>query len=39
MNLDVTDVKFQGELKYKPIKGLEFSLLGAVKHSGRQGAL
>ena len=34
MNLDVTDVKFQGELKYKPIKGLEFSLLGAVKHSG-----
>ena len=34
MNLDVTDLKFQGELKYKPIKGLEFSLLGAVKFSG-----
>ncbi len=34
MNLDVTDLKFQGELKYKPIVGLEFSLLGAVKFSG-----
>ena len=33
MNLDVTDMKFQGELKYKPIKGLEISLLGAVKYS------
>ena len=33
MDLDVTDLKFQGELKYKPVKGLELSLLGAVKYS------
>lgn len=33
MDLDVVDLKFQGELKYKPIKGLEFSLLGAVKYA------
>lgn len=33
MNLDVADMKFQGELKWKPIKGLEFSALGAVKYS------
>jgi TonB-linked SusC/RagA family outer membrane protein len=33
MDLDVTDLKFQGELKYKPIKGLELSVLGAAKYS------
>ena len=33
MNLDVADLKFQGELKWKPITGLEFSALGAVKYS------
>ena len=33
MDLDVTDLKFQGELKYKPITGLELSVLGAAKYS------
>ncbi|MBS5529046.1 MAG: SusC/RagA family TonB-linked outer membrane protein [Prevotella sp.] len=33
IDLDVVDVKFQGELKYKPIKGLELSVLGAVKYA------
>jgi TonB-linked SusC/RagA family outer membrane protein len=33
INLDVVDMKFQGELKYKPIAGLEISLLGAVKYA------
>jgi TonB-linked SusC/RagA family outer membrane protein len=33
LDLDVTNLRFQGELKYKPIKDLEISLLGAVKHS------
>jgi TonB-linked SusC/RagA family outer membrane protein len=33
MDLDVTDLKFQGELKYKPIKGLEIGVLGAAKYS------
>ena len=33
IELNVVDVKFQGELKWKPITGLEFSALGAVKYS------
>lgn len=33
MNLDVVDLKFQGELKWKPVKGLELGLLGAAKFS------
>lgn len=33
MNLDVVDLKFQGELKWKPIKGLELGVLGAAKFS------
>ena len=31
-NLNVLDAKFQLELKYKPIKGLELSALGAFKY-------
>jgi TonB-linked SusC/RagA family outer membrane protein len=33
IDLDVVDLKFQGELKYKPIRGLEFLLLGAAKYA------
>lgn len=33
MDINVADLKFQGELKWKPIKGLEASILGAVKYS------
>ena len=33
MNLDVVDMKFQAELKYKPITKVELSLLGAYKYS------
>mgnify|MGYP001279758501 CR=1 FL=1 len=33
MNLNVVDLKFQGELKWKPFKGLEGTILGAVKYS------
>jgi len=33
ITLNVVDLKFQGELKWKPIMGLEFSALGAVKYS------
>jgi TonB-linked SusC/RagA family outer membrane protein len=33
MDFNVVDLKFQGELKWKPIKGLEASVLGAVKYS------
>ncbi|MDR0939614.1 MAG: SusC/RagA family TonB-linked outer membrane protein [Mediterranea sp.] len=33
MDLNVTDLKFQAELKYKPIQGLELSVLGAAKYS------
>lgn len=33
MDFDVTDLKFQGEFKVKPIAGLELSALGAVKYS------
>lgn len=32
IDLNVVDTKFQGELTWKPIKGLEFSALGAVKY-------
>ena len=32
IDLDVVDAKFQLELKYKPIKGLELSALGAFKY-------
>ena len=31
--LNVVDLKFQGELKWKPVRGLELSALGAVKYS------
>lgn len=34
MNLSVVDTKFQGELKWNIIKGLEVGLLGAVKYQG-----
>ena len=33
MDNNYVDVKFQGELKYKPIKDLELSMLGAVKYT------
>lgn len=33
MSLDVVDLKFQGELKWKPISKLEFAALGAYKYS------
>ncbi len=33
MDFDVTDLKFQGEFKVKPLAGLEFSALAAVKYS------
>ena len=32
MNIDMTDLKFQLELNYKPVKGLELSALGAVRY-------
>ena len=32
IELGVTDVKFQGELTYKPIKGLSFSALAAYRY-------
>ncbi|MBD3588762.1 MULTISPECIES: SusC/RagA family TonB-linked outer membrane protein [unclassified Bacteroides] len=34
MDLNIADVKFQGELKWKVIPGLELSALGAVKYQG-----
>ena len=34
MDLNVFDLKFQAELKYKPIKDLELAALGAVKYAG-----
>ena len=34
IDLNIVDVKFQGELKWKPIAGLEFAALGAVKYQG-----
>lgn len=33
IDLNVVDTKFQGELKYSPIKDLELSALGAVKYA------
>jgi len=33
MDLNVSDFRLQGEMKYKPIEGLEFSVLGAVKYN------
>lgn len=32
MELNIADIRIQGELKYKPIPGLEFSALGAVRY-------
>ena len=32
MDLNIVDVKFQGELKWKPTSELEFSALGSVKY-------
>ena len=32
IDVKVTDLKFQGELNYKPIRGLEFSALGAIRY-------
>lgn len=32
MEINLTDVKFQGELRWKPIRGLETAVLGAVKY-------
>ena len=32
IDIKVTDLKFQGELNYKPIRGLEFNALGAVRY-------
>ncbi len=34
MNLDVADLKFQAELKYKPVNGLELAVLGSAKYAG-----
>ncbi|MDR2064830.1 MAG: SusC/RagA family TonB-linked outer membrane protein [Prevotellaceae bacterium] len=34
MDISLTDLKFQGELKWKVRKNLELSLLGAVKYTG-----
>lgn len=36
IGLDVLDTKFQVELKYKPIRGLELAVLGDVKYSGSE---
>ncbi|MCQ2179276.1 MAG: SusC/RagA family TonB-linked outer membrane protein [Bacteroidales bacterium] len=33
IDVNVTDFRVQGELKYKPIKGLEFSAIGAMKYT------
>ena len=33
MNLDVADLKFQAELKFKPVKGLELAALAASKYA------
>lgn len=32
MDINLTDLKFQAEMKWKPVKGLELSALGAVKY-------
>ena len=33
INLDVVDLKFQGELKYKPVRTVELSAIAAYKYS------
>ncbi|MBR1485244.1 MAG: SusC/RagA family TonB-linked outer membrane protein [Prevotella sp.] len=33
IDIDKVDLKFQGELKWKPLKGLELSALGAVQYT------
>ena len=33
ITLNVVDLRFQGELKWKPVMGLELSVLGAAKYS------
>ena len=33
IDIDVTNLRFQGELKYKPIPKVELSVLGAVKYT------
>ncbi|MDR0824706.1 MAG: SusC/RagA family TonB-linked outer membrane protein [Prevotella sp.] len=33
MDVNVADLKFQGELRWKPVKGLEAAILGAAKYS------
>ena len=33
IDLNVADLKFQGELKWKPVRGLELSGLAAIKYS------
>jgi len=33
IDITMADMKFQGELAYKPIKGLEVRLLGAIRYS------
>ncbi len=33
IDIDKIDVKFQGELKWKPVRGLELSALGAVQYT------
>ncbi len=34
IDVNVIDAKFQGELKFKPIRDLELAVLGAVKYTG-----
>ena len=38
IDVKVTDIKFQGEISYKPIQGLEINLLGSYRtnHSNRE---
>ncbi len=33
IDINVTDLKFQGELNWKPLAGLEFNVIGAFRHS------
>ena len=33
INIDKIDLKFQGEMKWKPLRGLELSALGAVQYT------
>lgn len=36
IDIKVTDIKFQGEINYKPIKGLEITLLGALRYQANR---